>query len=281
MKICRILLCTTILATSNIDQTDGARILALFQLHVKSHFVMFEALLKGLAAKGHDVVVLSHFPQEHPIENYTDISVKGTLPQLTNSFTLDYAKNQNWLNLLHFIWDLNVKFCAKVLEHPEVKKIMDSNEKFDLVITESFGVDCLTAFAHKFNVPQVLVTSSVMMPWADDVFCNPSNPAYIPTFFLPYTDKMNFQERFINVAMNLIMKFGSYYYSEIPTQKLVRKHFGEDIPSLREISRNFSLILTNSYFSFNIPRPMVPSVVEVGGIHIGSPKKLPNVCIYL
>lgn len=42
-------------------------ILGVFPFNGRSHFVMFERLLKGLAAKGHKVDVVSHFPQQRPI----------------------------------------------------------------------------------------------------------------------------------------------------------------------------------------------------------------------
>lgn len=56
---------------------DGANILGVFHFNGKSHFIMFEALMKGLAAKGHQVTVVSHFPQEKPLPNYKDLSLKG------------------------------------------------------------------------------------------------------------------------------------------------------------------------------------------------------------
>jgi glucuronosyltransferase len=277
MKLHLLLVYVVLLGSSRISKVEAARILALFQLHVKSHFIMFEALLKELAAKGYDVVTVSHFPQKNPITNYTDISIEGSLPQLLNSFTLNYAINQRWVNLLYFIWNLNVKFCEKVLDHPKVQRLIKSDEKFDLVITESFGVDCFTGFVHKLKVPHITMTSSVPMPWSDDDFGNPSNPAYIPIFFLPHTDRMNFQQRLLNTIVAIGLKLGKYYFAEIPMQKLALKHFGHDLPPLREIARNTSLIFTNSHFSLNIPRPMVPGVIEVGGLHLGDPKQLPKV----
>jgi glucuronosyltransferase len=55
---------------------ESARILALFNFNGRSHFLMFEALLKELAARGHQVFVVGHFPQKKPIPNYIDISTE-------------------------------------------------------------------------------------------------------------------------------------------------------------------------------------------------------------
>lgn len=46
---------------------DNHKILGLFPLNSKSHFVMFERLMKALAEKGHEVDVLSHFPLKNTI----------------------------------------------------------------------------------------------------------------------------------------------------------------------------------------------------------------------
>lgn len=51
--------------------TYGAQILAIFPLCVTSHFAMFERLMKGLAERGHEVDVVSHFPQKRAIPRYT------------------------------------------------------------------------------------------------------------------------------------------------------------------------------------------------------------------
>lgn len=56
---------------------ESANILGVFHFNGKSHFIMFEALMKGLAARGHQVTVVSHFPQEKPLPNYKDLSLKG------------------------------------------------------------------------------------------------------------------------------------------------------------------------------------------------------------
>ena len=262
-----------------IKTSSSARILGLFQFNGKSHYVMFEALLKGLAARGHDVVVVNHFPQKTPVPNYTDISVEEALTLPVNAFTMDFAVNLGLYNLFHFFWQENVEFCEAVFEHPNIKKLLKSGEKFDLVVTELFGCDCFVGFAHKFKAPLISMTSSALLPWSNDRMGNPDNPAYIPNNYLPYTDKMPFHQRLLNTLLWFGSNWGFYYFSELPTQKLALKYMGEDLPPLRKIIRSTSLILVNSHFSINSPRPLVPGVVEVGGIHIGAPKKLPQVRI--
>jgi glucuronosyltransferase len=56
--------------------------------------------------------------------------------------------------------------------------------------------------------------------------------------------------------------------------KSVKKYFGQDIPPLSELKKRTSLLLVNSHFSLNGPRPTVPGFVEVGGLHIQTGGKL-------
>lgn len=44
-----------------------ASILAVFPFAGPSHFAMFGRLMKGLAEKGHELDVVSYFPQKTPI----------------------------------------------------------------------------------------------------------------------------------------------------------------------------------------------------------------------
>lgn len=47
-------------------------VLGLFPHPALSHFRAFQPLLRELAERGHDVFVVSHFPEENAPENYRD-----------------------------------------------------------------------------------------------------------------------------------------------------------------------------------------------------------------
>lgn len=57
--------------------SDAYKILGIFHTHSKSHYIAGGALMKGLAEKGHDVTVISPFPQSKPLKNFRDVSVLG------------------------------------------------------------------------------------------------------------------------------------------------------------------------------------------------------------
>lgn len=57
--------------------TFGYKILGIFHTTGKSHAIVGQSLMKGLAGVGHDVTMLSPFPLTNPMENYRDLEVTG------------------------------------------------------------------------------------------------------------------------------------------------------------------------------------------------------------
>jgi len=256
--------------------SSGARILGVFPHVAKSHFMMSEVLMKGLASRGHEVVVISHFPQKTPIPNYTDISLVGSMPNVVSTVALDDIATGLVYTTLKFIFGLGVTGCEKTLSHPPVLKLINSNEKFDLVITELFNTDCYVGFAHKFQVPFISITTTTYMPWGHERFANPDNPSYIGNLLLGHSDRMSFVERVVNTVYLKITNWAYHYLSVVPSQEIARKYFGQSLPPLADIVRNTSLLLLNRHFSISKPAPNLPVVIEVGGLHVQEPKKLPE-----
>lgn len=48
-------------------------------------------------------------------------------------------------------------------------------------------------------------------------------------------------------------------------------------PKLDALAQNYSLVLSNSHFSINEVRPLVPALVEVGGLHLDNTQTLSKV----
>lgn len=130
-----------------------------------------------------------------------------------------------------------------------------------------FGANCYLALGNHLNVPMVGVVTSPMWPWANDMVANPDNPAYIPHAFSGISGKMNFWQRLKNTWTLLRSKWQFNHYGAYQDEK-IKKYFGPDAPSLSDLERNLSLILTNSHYSLHGVRPFTTAVVEVGGLHV-------------
>lgn len=70
-----------ILMTSQLCRTvvECYKFLAVLHTGARSHFIVGSALMKTLALKGHEVYVISPFPQTSPIANYHDVHLQSTL----------------------------------------------------------------------------------------------------------------------------------------------------------------------------------------------------------
>ncbi|KAI7815544.1 UDP-glucuronosyltransferase [Rhyzopertha dominica] len=243
----------------------------------RSHFTMFEPLVQELARRGHDVDVVSHFPQKTPIDGYNDLSVAGTLPILVNNMSMEmfHGKTQ-WDVMMFMLNEAGINVCEAVFKTKVLQDLKNTKKKYDVLITEVFATDCMLGFAHHFGIPSIGMTSSVSLPWGGDRFGNPDNPSYIPNYFVPYKSKMTLYERIVNTLTLIGAKLGYEFISTRASNALARNFFGPNLPHLKELTFNMSLLLVNSHFSLNQARPTVPNFVEVAGLHIRDPKPLPE-----
>lgn len=67
---------------------QSLRILGLFPHPGLSHFHFFHPIMRALADAGHDVVVVSHFPDKNSPDNYEDLRLPIT-DMLMNSVDLE------------------------------------------------------------------------------------------------------------------------------------------------------------------------------------------------
>lgn len=68
---------------------NGYKILGLFPHPASSHFNVFQPILRRLADNGHEVTVVSHFPDPNPSKNYKDLTLPGET--LTNAISLQVS----------------------------------------------------------------------------------------------------------------------------------------------------------------------------------------------
>ncbi|KAJ9574475.1 hypothetical protein L9F63_008363, partial [Diploptera punctata] len=247
---------------------NSYKILCLFPHVAKSHFIMAEALMKGLALRGHEVTMVSHFPQKTPLKNYKDINLIGSMPEYVNSVPIDAVSTGYPQTTIDLLAHLGYTNCENTLKHPAVTELIASDEKFDLVVTELFNTDCFLGFVYKLNAPFISLSTSILMPWAHARFGNPDIPSYMGNHFSYLGTRMTFTERLKNILYEEFHKLWYHYMFDKPAYDIAKKYFGENLPPLHEIAKNTSLLLVNSHFSLNRPRPLVPNIIEVGGLHL-------------
>jgi hypothetical protein len=174
------------------------------------------------------------------------------LVRLNSQHQIDFNDRDSPFRLLFRMPGTLEKYCKAIYEDPVFHWLMNSKERYDLIILDGFSNDCTLLLAEVFDVPFIYLNCFPPTPWllyaigsplAMDHFPNPSGTR----------DKMDLWQRTFNVVTGL--------------------------GGLLDIqSRRLSLLMTNTHFSINFQLPTSPAVVEVGGLHLGGKlKRLPKV----
>lgn len=121
------------------DENSAYRILGIFPLNSRSHEMMFESLMTGLAKRGHQVDVVTHFPVENPPKNYKNIvNLSGTMDNLVNSFTINFSKNLAG-DIGYYIATLYGNELCYLLGQNDMQELIKnppSDPPYDVLITE-------------------------------------------------------------------------------------------------------------------------------------------------
>ncbi|XP_065216414.1 UDP-glycosyltransferase UGT5-like [Planococcus citri] len=257
-----------------------SNILGVFPFGIKSHYIMFQSIMTELARRGHNVTVINAFPKNSPQINFTDIDVQEC-SDVADLFDIDVSYQfHNPFSQINLMVSEGVRMfeAGTMFGCESMKRFLNEDNSFDLIITELFNGDVTLGLVDKFKAPHIAFCAGPIYPWGADRMGNPSNPSYIP---YPHTDEAfdrfhpTFYQRLYNTICYVLAETTYFYYS-YSAEALTRKALGSDLPPLEEIAKNTSLILSFSHFSLNAPIALVPGVIEVAGVQIQKAKPLPK-----
>ncbi|EDV93638.1 UDP-glycosyltransferase UGT5 isoform X1 [Drosophila grimshawi] len=234
-----------------------------------SHFYVGQALAKGLVAAGHEVTVISPFPQKNPLKNYVDVPTPSSISVMAvhKNKILDIVKIPI-LFRLPAMHGVGISMTQSLLEEHSVQSLLSQNRTFDAVICEVFMNEAHFGFAEHFNAPLITFSTMGASSWTTDLVGTPSPPSYVPHFLLQFGDHMNFFERAHNLLF--ILYQGAYeqcvYFPK--QEQLYKKYFPNNKQNFYDMRKNTALVLLNNHVSLGFPRPYAPNMIEVGGMHI-------------
>ncbi|XP_058056928.1 UDP-glycosyltransferase UGT5-like [Anopheles bellator] len=256
---------------------DAYKVLGLFPHPGQSHFHFFEPILKGLAAAGHEVTVVSHFPDKSPPPNYVDVPLEG-MTSLSDSVSFElFEYRPGFGHFMEFfmLYTWGKEACANALNSNAIRTILESKVQYDLVLVEQFNSDCMLGVAYQLNAPYIGLSSCPLMPWHYERVGNPPIPSYVPALFMGYTERMDFTQRLANWITVQSFKALYSWFNDAAANKLLRERFAEAaVPDVRELAQHTAMMFVNQHYSLSGPKPLSPAVLEVGGIHIQDFKPL-------
>ncbi|XP_017086569.2 UDP-glucosyltransferase 2-like [Drosophila eugracilis] len=262
--------------------TQGANILGLFSSHSPSHLIIHMSVAKALVEAGHNVTVVSMLKPKIMHKDITLIVIPMNEEQelIMENQMAEMAGQKNSListmNRLLTGMEVMINAQAELLHDPRFQRIYET--KFDLMILGYFINDFQLGVAHKLKVPVIIDWMSAPNPVVDMFMGNPSEISYVPTTGSTFIQPMGFLARIENFAKKLFFQ----YFTTISYFKLTRIYneifSGKDQPTLNELRKNISLTFVGSHLNSEGPiRPLVPGIVEIGGIQVkDKPDSLPK-----
>ncbi|KAL0878883.1 hypothetical protein ABMA27_003893 [Loxostege sticticalis] len=272
----RNLLTYTLWLLALVYASNAIKILGIFPYDRKSHFIVFKVLLQELARRGHDVTVISHFPQDDPPKNYHDISLFIPQENSKRRQRSSTSLERSYWNVLQggiFLTTSGKENCKVLVGNREVQNLVNGTEKYDVALVEQFNSDCALGLAHKIGAPVVGITTHVLMPWQYKRFGVPNNPSYVSFRFLEGGTKPSLIQRLERVVFDVYFKALYYFVTQRADQNMLAQYYN-DIPPLEELGRDIKFLLLNHHFVLTGSSLFPANVIEVGGFHVAKAKPL-------
>ncbi|XP_030644722.1 UDP-glucuronosyltransferase 2C1 [Chanos chanos] len=255
-----------------------------------SHWVNMEIILKELHSRGHNLTVMLsakswYIPVKSPF--YTSIVMKSLEDDIDLTFyddmlkrNLKYRKMGSFLSFIFQQWDLTSMFAmghgilskaAAEIFDDQVFMAQLRDAKYDLVLTDP-GLPIGVLFAHYLNLPMVFNVRWINIGDSHFTFA-PSPVSYIPLTLTGLSDRMNFQQRIVNMIYYIISVLQQHLVLDPPYRELLERHFppGSSMLSMQHAA---DIWLLRADFVFEFPRPTMPNVVYVGGFQCKPSKPL-------
>lgn len=136
---------------------DSYNILVVFPHFGKSHFLLYEPVLRQLAFSGHNVTVVSYFPQMKPLRNYRDVPLEvmdRTAPKglAFGDFIHSRFKYYGGIFILE---SYTKKYCQSGLQSRNLQNFLKEKNEFDVVLFQIFTSDCFAGLIKKYNAPVI------------------------------------------------------------------------------------------------------------------------------
>ncbi|PSN34576.1 hypothetical protein C0J52_18324 [Blattella germanica] len=208
---------------------------------------------------------------ETPIQNYTDIDISFSYGEFHSAFDFTSMEQISVYELASLSIPKMAKLTEDQLSSPQIQEFIRStnNSKFDLVFLEVHINQAFFGLVHKLGSPPLIGILSMGNLWAvPDFFGSSTNPSFITDCLLPYSSHMRFFERLQNTIFWLWIRYQLYGHVFPTHEKIMRKHFGEETPSIHEAYDKMDLMMIGTSWVYNYPIPVVPQIINFHGLHI-------------
>lgn len=278
---------------------NGSDILFLLPLAGPSQLNLVMPLAYALADRSHSVTVVTSCPLKSSDARVRVelIDSMGLSPEHVKEYMESARHGGPFQPLLDFI-PMAESSCHEFFDNPYVKSILakgvagnrknaggkiagktddgggGAKKQFDLTIVDTLVSECAAAVTPLLSDSTIYLGSCGMMPWMNAI---PAPPSYVPTFFeaMP-TQGMNFRERLLNAYIALGNRVLYVFLAAPAAQAVVSKRAPPGSMTVDEVEHHAHFLLANVDPVMFSPRPNMPNVANVGGLHCRDAKPLPK-----
>ncbi|KAL0818834.1 hypothetical protein ABMA28_008154 [Loxostege sticticalis] len=258
---------------------DAARILVVFPMPSPSHVILGDAVVKHLAAAGHDITYITPVPKKTFPQNVQQVDVSENFKAVpTELLDIKTLLEKKFSLSMDVMFQLMNNIHNTTFHNPNVQKFLrDANQQFDLVIAEWMHCELYSAFAGIFNAPYIWV-STVEPHWMVlSLIDEAPNPAYSPD---PMFSSNSLPFTFVERVQELWSQIRGYYWKEIvfpgKTNEIYSglapyfKMRGREPPNYDELRFNASVMFGNSHVSLGEATRLPQNYKPIGGYHINT-----------
>ncbi|XP_023130177.2 UDP-glucuronosyltransferase 1A1-like [Amphiprion ocellaris] len=252
-----------------------------------SHWIGVKAIAQEMGRRGHRVTVVlpeismrmgpgKHYHTvTHPVpydQAHIDSVMAKNTEALEKSAESFMQKVQSRMSQFQAIMDMIHVTAESLLFNDSIITHL-AQQNFDAVLTDPM-VPTGSLIARKLGLPTVNLLRGI--PCSLDIKAAgcPSPPSYVPRFFSGLTDRMTFMERVLNSLIALfeplLCRIIYMHFDHIAYQFL-----GEKV-SIAEVLSDSDIWLMRIDFTLEFPRPLMPNMVQVGGINCKVKNCLPE-----
>ncbi|RCN31067.1 UDP-glucoronosyl and UDP-glucosyl transferase [Ancylostoma caninum] len=162
---------------------------------------------------------------------------------------------------------LLTKSCRKLVENKEFLGWLAA-ERFDLAFSHMYDI-CPIGLIHYAKIPSwIWLNSGALMDFVAYYIGVPIIPSYMPPIAMESSDHMNFLERTKSlIGHTLTSLLWKRLFADGETA-IFRELIDPNFPDIVDVAKECPLVMVNSNELYDLPRPTLAKIVNIGGIGI-------------
>ncbi|XP_076050398.1 UDP-glucuronosyltransferase 2A3-like [Oratosquilla oratoria] len=271
---------------------ESGKVLVLHPMYAVSHVLTLRSLSMELVKRGHQVTVV-RWLDIHELQLETHPNITEHILAINNSdgslsFLTQEERARAFPPLTEF-WNVGLSpsiarlpmegltsllaFCKTLFAQEDLlQEIREAG--FDVALVDLATNECSLAITDAYGIPSIGYWAFSFAGGEADYTTVFNPPSAVPTLISGNTDNMNFFQRLKNLGFvtlsTAILRVA--FYAMTPYIRA----FNPESPSVPQLLSNLSGILINTNYALDYPRPLPPTYINIGGMHLREPKPLPQ-----